>query len=342
MPLQTGKVPPQLLQRLVLQNLGAKRDEVKVSAAFGEDASVLDFSDSPIVISTDPITAAGADAGKLAIIISCNDVAAGGGEPVGVLLTVIMPENSSAEQLESIMRQAHETAEQMNVEIVGGHTEVVPQVTEPILSATAVGRAWGGIPHWPITSSAAKPGDQLILTKTAGLEGTAILAADLRDVLLQHGISEELLRKADALGDNISVIEEAELAARGGARAMHDVTEGGVLGAVYEMAAASGTGAYLREGDIPVAPCTREICSILDLDPLRLIASGALLISASPESELVTKLQQQGIGAAVIGEVTEEQKIKMERRLADGGTTMVALSPPQSDEVWRALERFKD
>ncbi len=309
MLVQTGKIPPHLLRRLVLSHLGSRRDEVEVSAAFGEDASVLNFGDRPIVISTDPITAAGADAGKLAVIVSCNDVAAGAGEPVGVLLTIIMPPGSSSADLQQIMQQADATARQLDVEIIGGHTEVVPHVGEPILSATAIGKGMPGLKHWPITSGSARPGDKLILTKSAGLEGTAILAADLRDVLKQRGIDDDILRQADELGEKVSVIEDAKAAARGGARAMHDVTEGGVLGAVYEMAGASETGAMLQEGDIPVSACTREICAALDLDPLRLISSGALLIAAPSEKAVLKALQQAGIEAGLIGEVTEEQKV---------------------------------
>ncbi len=340
--LQTGKIPAGLLRSLVLENLGSRRDEVLVPAAFGEDASVLDFGGRDVVISTDPITAAGADAGRLAVIVSCNDVAASGAEPVGVLLTIILPTHARAADLKEIMEQAHEAARDLSVEIIGGHTEVVPHVTQTILCATAVGKAFDGVHHWPIRSSSAEAGDQIILTKSAGIEGTAILAADFEDVLLERGVGEDVLAEAAELGDDISVIAESRVAAQSGARAMHDVTEGGVLGAVYEMSAAAERGAVLHEDRIPVTQATREICAAMDLDPLRLISSGALLIAASRDSAVVQALSDAGIPAQSIGEFTEDPQVVLKRSLPGGGETSTVLPPPGRDELWRAYARFRE
>ncbi len=341
MPLQTGKIPPRILKGLVLKHLGHRREEVVVPAAFGEDSSVLDLGASHVILSTDPITAAGSDAGRLAIIVSCNDVAASGGEPVGVLLTIILPPEATAADLEQIMREAHETAEELSVEIIGGHTEVVPHVAQPILSATAVGKAFEGAVHWPILSSSSEEGDLLILTKSAGIEGTAILAADFEDILRQQGVSEEILSEAELMGSDISIIDEARVATGAGARAMHDVTEGGVLGAVYEMMVAAGCGVIIYEDQIPISDCTREICAAMDLDPLRLISSGALLIAAPREAAVIDALTRAGIPACVIGEVTEESGIMLRRGLPGGGETLMPVHPPGRDEVWRAYARFR-
>lgn len=341
MPLQVGKVPPRLLEGLVLKNLGYRRDEVVVPAAFGEDSSVLDLGGGNVILSTDPITAAGADAGRLAIIVSCNDVAASGGEPVGILLTIILPPDATASDLEEIMLQAHETAEELSVEIIGGHTEVVPHVGQPILSTTAVGKPFENAVHWPILSSSSKEGDLLILTKSAGLEGTAILATDFADVLRQRGVSEETLSEGEMMGRAISIIDEARVATGAGARAMHDVTEGGVLGAAYEMIVAAGCGAIIYEEQIPISDCTREICAVMELDPLRLISSGALLIAAPRDASVLEDLAQAEIAAAVIGEVTKGEDIRLRRELPGGGELLIPVQPPGRDEIWRAYARFR-
>ncbi len=339
--MRVGKISPRILRGMVLSHLGSEREEVVVPAAFGEDASVLDLGGAQVVVSTDPITAAEAGAGRLAVLISCNDVAAGGGEPVGVLLTIILPESTDEAILRRIMEEAHDAARELDVAIIGGHTEVVPHVSQPILSTTVVGKALSDLPYWPITSSSAQPGDHLLLTKSAAVEGTAILAADFREVLLDRDIDDETMADAEAIGAQISVVPEAMAAARAGARAMHDVTEGGIVGAVYEMAAASGTGAILYEDCIPVAAATSALCKALSLDPLRLISSGALLI-ATPEPETVrTAITAIDVPVKIIGKVTGDGHLAMVRNLPGGGEVRMELSPPERDELWRAVEMYR-
>ena len=339
--MRAGKISPRILRGLVLKNLGADREEVVVPAAFGEDASVLDFGGAPVIVSTDPITAAEAGAGRLAVIVSCNDVAAGGGEPVGVLLTIILPEGSEPDVLRRIMGEAHEAAKELGVAIIGGHTEVVPHVRQPILSTTVLGKGLPDLPFWPITSSSAQPGDSLLLTKTAGIEGSAILAADFREALLERDVSEDTLKAAQSLGQGISVVGEAKAAARAGARAMHDVTEGGVVGATYEVAAASGTGAVLYEDCIPVAEATRALCLALALDPLRLISSGALLIATPNPGDVKSAVGDLGIAITEIGKVTGDGELSLVRRLPGGGEVRMEMAPPDRDELWRAFELYR-
>src|SRR5687767_7817988 len=173
--MQSGKLPPALLRRLVFGRLGARRPETLVRAAYGEDSAVLDLGDDLVVLSSDPITTAGARAGWLGVHVACNDVAANGAAPVAVLLTILVPEGAPASTVGTVMRDAHRAARELGVEIVGGHTEVTPGLPRLLLALTAVGRAPRGR-H--LTSAGARPGDALLLTKAAGLEGTAVLAHD--------------------------------------------------------------------------------------------------------------------------------------------------------------------
>ncbi|MCL4467002.1 MAG: AIR synthase family protein [Chloroflexi bacterium] len=331
MPLRTGKLPPEVLQSLVLSHLGRRRPEVLVHASLGEDCSVIDFGEWVGVLSTDPITGAVANAGWLAVHVSCNDVAACGAEPVGVLPTLLLPEGTTEADIRRTMAQINAAAQELGVEVLGGHTEVTPGLANSIISLTAVGKARRAE---YVTSAGARPGDDIVMSKWAGLEGTAILATDLGDRLAGR-VDEALLAEARQLIDRISVVKEGLAAARHGATALHDATEGGVLGALYEMAQASGVGLEVQPAVIPLLPSTREICRALGADPLRLIASGTMLMAAPPQAKLAQVLAREGVPASTIG-----RALPLEAGLwlvaADGRRS--SLQPPERDELWRVLE----
>ncbi len=326
--MKPGKLPPEHLDKLVLSRLGPSRPEVLLGAAFGEDSAVLDLGDSLLVASTDPLTGATSDAGWLAIHVACNDVAAHGAEPVGILLTVLLAPGSSEKDLEAIMDGVLRAASGLNVEVLGGHTEITPGLEQTIISTTALGKAARG--RDLITSGSLRPGDSLFLTKGAGLEGTAIFAGDIPERL--EGLEAGLLERARAFMEEISVVPEAMAARECGATAMHDVTEGGVLGAVYEMVTASGVGAEIWSERIPIRSETKAICRVLSVDPLRLIGSGSLLIGTPDPEELSDCLEDLGVEFGVIGHITEERGVFMVRP-----GKREAVEPPSSDELWRIL-----
>ncbi|HEY8342424.1 MAG TPA: AIR synthase family protein [Calditerricola sp.] len=335
----TGKLPPELLQRFVLQRTGTRRPEVRLGAALGEDAAALDLGGDLCVAASDPITGAGRQAGWLAVHVNCNDIAATGAEPVGILLTVLLPEGATAADLEDIMAGAEEAARETGCQIIGGHTEVTPGLPQALVIATALGRA----PRDRLVSSGgARPGDEIILTKWAGLEGTAILAVDFPDELAVRGVDAATLESAARLGRWLSVLPEARIAASHGAHAMHDVTEGGVLGAVYELLHASSVtcgrelGCQLEAAAIPVRPETSAICAALGADPLRLIGSGALVVATDRGDALVEELAAAGIPAARIGRVTAGGG----RWVAGAGGERHPLEPPAGDELWRVRARL--
>jgi len=332
---RAGKLPPQVLAGRVLRYTGKRRDDVLVHASLGEDSCAVAYGDWACVLSSDPITGAAADAGWYSIHVSCNDIAAMGAEPVGVLLTVLVPpEGDPAAGVENVMRQAAQAAEELGIEIMGGHTEVLPGLSQPIVCATAVGRV---ARERLVTSGGARPGQVIILTKGAGLEGTAILAQDYGDVLKAR-LGEELVARAAALARRLSVVPEGLLAARLGATAMHDATEGGVLGAAYELAEAAGAGVLIEEGRVPVLEETAALCRLVGCNPLRLISSGAMLIvTPSPESLLVA-LADVGIQGAIIGQMLPAGRHELRR--ADG--TESRLGPPTGDELWVARRRLEE
>ena len=327
--MEIGKLPNDVLEKIVLSNIKNKRKEVLVRAAVGEDSAIIDFSNDLCVISTDPITGATKGIGKLAIHISCNDVSTSGAEPIGVLLTILAPPNTTEKDIENIMKEAGEAAEEINVEIVGGHTEITDAVNRIVINTTVLGKqSRENLPN----SKAIKTGDKVLITKYAGIEGTSIIAKELEEQLIEK-IGKDKLEIAKNMDSMLSVVKEGIICGEIGVRYMHDITEGGVLGAVWEASKATGKGIKILEELIPVNDVTREIADLVGIDLFRLISSGSMLIIAEEEkvSIINEKLCEVRIKATVIGEIIEKGII-MEKNGQN-----YDIEPPTSDELYRAL-----
>lgn len=326
--MEIGKLPNEVLKAIVFDKIRNNRKEVLVRPGVGEDCAAVDFDQEICVISSDPITGTDSEIGVLAVHVSCNDIASAGAEPIGIMVTVLVPPDATMSNLERIMQQLADTAAAANVDIIGGHTEVTDAVTRFVISVTAIGKS---INKAVVKTSGAKPGDSLIITKYAGLEGTSILAFDHQKEL-ERVFGRDLVEKAQKLVNQISVVKEGFIASKHGVHAMHDITEGGVLGAVWEMCDASGCGAEITEEEIPVLEETKRICSYFKIDPLKLISSGSMLIAADSESapDLVKKLQSEGINAAIIGKTAGNNT-----RILYSGTNGIMISPPESDELYK-------
>lgn len=328
--MEAGKVPNEVLDKIVLSKLNKFREDIILRPGIGEDCAAIDFDKFACILSTDPITGASKDIGQLAVHISCNDVASCGVAPLGLMVTILCPVGTSEAELGRVMEQISETAAKLNVEIIGGHTEVTSAVNKIVISSTCIGKAHK---NRVISSRGAKPGDSVIITKSAGLEGTAILAKDL-DAKLAGKLSEEQLFKAKSFMDLISVVREGVIAGEFGVSAMHDITEGGVLGAVWEIAEASGTGVVIERDKIPVEEETDLICRALNLDPLKLISSGSMLITCHKGEELCNVLKDSNIKATIVGTVTENSGERL-IMFKDGST--VQIEPPGADELYKVI-----
>ena len=243
----------------------------------------------------------------------------------------MLPEGTTTEDVEQIMTQAGEAAERAGVEIVGGHTEVTRSVRQPVIVSTAFGRAVSG------TSASARdmrPGDRILMTKYAGLEGTGIIAADLGRQL--GGVLTEAEREeARALLDQVSVVKEGVIAGEIGTAGMHDVTEGGIFGAVWEMCHISQLGARLDVDRIPVLPVTRKICDAFGIDCMRLISSGCMLMAAPADkaAEITRRVTAAGILITDVGEVLAPGTAVTG---TSGGRTFT-IDPPGADELYKAV-----
>lgn len=326
MSMEEGKIPSELLRKLVFDNIKVRNADVILRPEIGEDCTAIEYGDYACVLSTDPITGAEKGLGALAVHISCNDVASSGVKPVALLMTIMAPVGTTEEDIRQVMKEAGETAGELGVEIAGGHTEITSAVNKMIVSTTAIGKI---LKQKLVKTAGAKVGDSVVMTKWAGLEGTAILAND-REKELQSMLSVEELLKAKALSKHISVVREGVLAGELGVNSMHDVTEGGILGAVWEVAESSGTGIEIELEKIPVLQETKKICDHYAIDPYRLISSGSMVITCSNAEELIDRLNGIGVPAAIIGKIIPEG-----RYLIRNGKKL-ELEPPGTDELFKA------
>ncbi len=326
--LKVGKLDSELLKEIVFDKITFRRDEILTRPGIGEDCAVMDCGDYECVLSTDPVTASIEDIGRLAVHVSCNDIASNGVEPAGLLLAVLLPEGTTEDEISAMMEQAGKAGEELGVEIIGGHTEITRAVRQPVITSTAVGRALKG------TSQKAedmRPGDVLMVTKSIGLEGTGILATekDLSSVL-----TDDEIKTAKGMLEKVSVVKEGVIAGRTGTHGMHDVTEGGILGAVWEVCCISGLGAVINRNSIPVSEITEKLCGALGIDCLRLISSGCMLIICDPDKadEMEEGLRSAGIEVSRIGTAGEAGAPVM----FDDGEI---IDPPGPDEIYAALAK---
>lgn len=329
--MKSGKVPNEVLNKIVLSKINMFRKDVILRPAIGEDCAAIDFDKYACVLSTDPITGASNDVGQLAVHISCNDIASCGVEPLGLMVTILCPVGTTEAELEKVMEQICFAAAELNVEIIGGHTEVTSAVNRIVLSTTCIGKA---LKNEIVSSTGARPGDSIVITKSAGLEGTAIIANDFEHKLVGT-ISNDELNMAKSFIKSISVVKEGVLAGKFGATSMHDITEGGVLGAAWEVAEASGTGIIINKDNIPVEAVTNSICKTLDLDVLRLISSGCMFITCLDGEGLVKLLESNNIKATIIGTVTSNVNERLLISKKDG--TIKNIEPPGPDELYKII-----
>jgi len=333
---QKGKVPTEVLKRVVFNRLGAHCKRLLQGPHVGEDAAVIDNGDKVLVIASDPITGAIGNVGYLVVHINANDIASTGARPLWFLCVMLLPEGAGEDMLEEIMDQINLACCDLGISVVGGYTETTPGLNRPILVGIMIGETEK---DGYVTTSGAEPGDKIVLTKGAGIEGTAVLAQDLAEVLYGQ-IEDKVIQSAKAMLKKISIVPEALKAVKiGGVHSLHDPTEGGILNGVWEMAEAAGVGVLIKEEAIHIAEETRKICEILRVDPLKLLGSGALLIIVKAEmaEKLVSSLKEMGVTASIIGEILS---VDEGRTLIKNDGRITTIEAVEQDEVYRILEKF--
>jgi len=328
--MEIGKVPENILKRSVFKQLHHRRQEVISYPGVGEDCcAVAAGPDEMLVFSTDPVTGTDKGIGRLAVHINANDVASSGAEPVGVLVSIILPPEAREEDLRDIMGGVEEACKGLGIEVMGGHTEVSDIVRRTVINITCTGKVKKDrfIPTGGLSA-----GDELVMTKWAGLEGTSIIAETKTDIL-KKTLPDELIETAVSYKKYLSVVPEALAAAEAGATAMHDITEGGIFGALWEIGAASGTGITADLRKIPVKQETIEVCEVFNINPYMLVSSGSLLIGCHNGNMLVEMLAKKGIPATVIGRATDSND-----RIVTNNGEIRYLGPAASDELYKVCK----
>ena len=334
--LAVGKLPAAHLAAIAAR---LQRDDRRllVGPRPGEDAAVIEFGDRLLVVAADPVTFATDHIGSYAVHVNANDVAVLGARPRWFVAVVLLPESSATTDMaDAIMADVAAACDALGAVVAGGHTEVTAGLDRPIV----VGQMLGEVERSRLVAkSRLAAGDHLLLTRGAAIEGTAILAREMRGALAGRVPDDVLDRAARLLVDpGISVVDAAlTAAAAADVHGLHDPTEGGVLAGLAEMAAAAGLGLHVHADRIPVLPETAAIAAALDLDPLALIASGALVAGVAPAdvARIIDALAARGVPAAVVADV---------RPAGDGltiarGGVVSRLELPARDEIARVLER---
>lgn len=322
--MKPGKLDWDDLQSIIEAGNSIHKEEVKINSGIGEDCSVVNFGEYDCVLSTDPITGAVNNIGKLAVNINCNDLASSMAEPIGILVTILAPTTSSLEEIRKVMKDIGTEAGKLNLAILGGHTEVTEAVNKLVVSCTVIGKT---LKDKYVSTKGAKAGDSIIVTKNLCLEGTAILCSDYKEYLNEI-LSEDEIQEALSYNTSISVLKEAMMIKNLPVSSMHDITEGGALGAVFEMALASNVGFEVKYEWMPITDISKKICEAFNIDPLRLISSGSMMLTTSAPEKIKERLEQNGIKATVIGKIIEEGHILYKNQ------ERYNVEPPKRDELF--------
>jgi len=320
-----------VLNRCVYPYLKSSDPDVMLGAVFGEDIALTRVGDDMLASHVDPIVGAVNNIGWLAVHVACNDIATSGMPPRWIQTLVLVPHKEDEGLLEGIMRDIARAAEETGVSIIGGHSGYSSNLSRPLVAVTALG-TFGG--RKPVLTRGAQVSDHILISKGIPLEGTAILASDFSKTAIKLGLTEKDVDEANDLLKSVSVIPEAVILGETGANAMHDVTRGGLLETLLEIAGASGVGMNIVYDQIPMPSVALRFSEAFHYEPLKMISSGTLVAAIPPEKldAAMQSLGENGIICADIGEVVPGEGVKI---VKDSETTNYQEIHPEEDELAR-------
>lgn len=334
--MKPGKIPPEVLEKLVFTHLGRSDPDLLLGPGIGQDASVIRIGESIIIASTDPITGSVEDIGWLAVHINANDIATFGVKPRWFLTSIMLPVGCGPEEVGRIMEQIDEAARDLEISVAGGHTEVTEGIDRPIIAGFMIGIATNGN---YVTSAGARPGDVILMTKMVAIEGTAIICTE-GEGYLKECLGDDLVNEGKELRRHLSVVRDGLIAfSTGHLTAMHDPTEGGLAGGIHEVCDASGVGFEINEENLTFHRSTLAVCDLLEIDPLQLISSGCMVMTCSSDhaQEVLDTLSASGIRSVMIGRILSDVS---QRNITRSDQTR-ELPRPESDALWEALQMIK-
>ncbi len=335
--MKIGKVPESVLKRSILRQIRNRRQEVLCSAGVGVDCAVLLLSGEERLVTCvqegtgdlrpGKYNPAGNTSWLRYLIIKCmNNLAAAGGEPVAVSIALMLPEWTEEACLKALIKEAEDTCAGLGVAIAGGQTTVTGALMVPAATVTGYGKTAEEADH---SVRAARPGQDIVVSKWIGLEGTALLAERYRERLLKRYPSR-LVEAAAGFDRYLSVFPEAAAAVKAEVRAMHDASQGGIFGALWELAEGAGMGLTVELRKLPLRQETVEVCELCGVNPYELLSGGCLLMTADDGERLARTLAAEKIPAAVVGKVTDSND-----RILINGDEIRYLDKPKQDEIWR-------
>jgi len=299
---KTGKISEAVLKRSIIKNVNKQEKQHTVSkACVGSDAGLFACEEMTGVMAVSGTSLSGRETGLAAVAVqrACNSLAAAGGTPMAVSVQLVLPETMEEKELKELMKEILASCEMAGVALANGHTQVSAFVTEPVISATAIGSASA-----VMTLEENVYGSDLVMTKSAGIAGAALLAKHYRENLHER-YTYSFIDKAATRETEVSVLPEIKVLKELGIRHMHDVAEGGVFGAVWEFCERLSAGVELDLKKIPICQETVEISEYFDVNPYQLKGDGALLFLTHDSAAAIKALKNVGISAAVIGRINE-------------------------------------
>lgn len=307
-----------------------------MGAVFGEDVALTRVGDGILVSHVDPIVGAIKNIGWLAVHVACNDIATSGTPPRWILLLVLVPRQEDEHLLQEIMQDASRAAQEIGVTIIGGHSGYSSNLSRPLVAVTALGVTFD---QSPVCTRGARVGDHVFVTKGVALEGTAILANDFTHVARNFGISPAEMVEAGEVLKEVSIIPEALALAKHEATSMHDVTRGGLMETLLEIAQLSEVGIQVDLAEVPIPAIVQRFSSAFKFDPLKMISSGTLVATIPPEHVKAAgdELSSLGILFSDIGLVCEGKGVKI---VNQGQITLSEEIRCEEDELARMWELY--
>ena len=308
-----GKISPEIFNELIYPSLGAQRGDIIIGPENGVDTGIVEIGNKAVALTTDPVFIVpeyGLErAAWFAVHILISDVVTSGLKPAYLAIDLNLPMKMTEEELEIIWETIHRECKKLGVAIICGHTARYENCDYPMVGGATV-LAIGDKGEY-VTPKMARPGDKVIITKGPAIEATGIFAT-MFPGLIEREFGAVFARKAEGLFYKMSVVEDAFTACAVGVReegvaAMHDATECGIWGGLYEIAQASNLGIRVDKDKIVTEPCVREICDYFQIDPYKSISEGTLIIVSRPHKaeEIVRSLIQKNIPASVVGEMVD-------------------------------------
>jgi hydrogenase expression/formation protein HypE len=338
---EIGKLSPEVFNELIFTRLGARNESVIVGPQHGVDVGIVEIGDKAVALTTDPVFIVPQygweRAAWFALHILVSDAVTSGLKPGFLSIDLNLPLEMTREQLDIVWETIHQECQKYGISIVCGHTGRYENCHYPMVGGATVFSV--GEKDEYVTPAMARAGDRIIITKGPAIEAAGILAA-MFPKLLAREFGAGFAERAERIFYEMSVVDDAMTAVGVGVRdkgvaAMHDATECGIWGGLFEFAQAAGLGVRVDRDLIVVRDCVTEICRLFGIDPYASISEGTLIIACREDraEDVVQALFRKGIASSIVGELTDPRQGMV---LVEGGKQR-KLEHPQVDPFWAAF-----